>query len=77
MPSVLDEVSDTVSRSLEAIEAAYGVRVFEPPEVVSEGIVATIEGDTFEHYLPDLKSIAEFKTADIDTFLQGSADQLR
>jgi short-subunit dehydrogenase len=49
----------------------------EPPETVAVGIIDAIEGDTFEHYLPDLKSIAEFKTADIDTFLQGSADQLR
>jgi short-subunit dehydrogenase len=48
----------------------------EPPETVADGIVAAIEGDGFEHYLPDLKSIAEFKTAQIDTFLEGSVGQL-
>lgn len=48
----------------------------EPPSVVAAGIIEAIEGDRFEHYLPDLKSIAEFKTADIDTFLEGSAGQL-
>ena len=35
----------------------------EPPEGVAAGIIAAIEGDTFEHYLPDLKGIAEFKTS--------------
>lgn len=45
----------------------------EPPSEVAAGIVAAIEGDGFEHYLPDLKGIAEFKTADIDTFLEGAA----
>ena len=30
----------------------------EPPGTVAEGIVAAIEGDRFEHYLPDMKSIA-------------------
>ena len=46
----------------------------EPPEVVAEGIIAAIEGDTFEHYLPDLKPVVEFKTGDIDTFMVGLAD---
>jgi short-subunit dehydrogenase len=44
---------------------------FEPPETVAEGIVAAIEGDTFEHYLPDLKAIAEMKTTDIEGFMAG------
>jgi short-subunit dehydrogenase len=43
----------------------------EPPETVAEGIIAAIEGDTFEHYLPDMKSIAEFKTSAIDDYLAG------
>ena len=47
----------------------------EPPELVAEGIVAAIEGDTFEHYLPDMKGNAEFKTSDIDTFLDGAAQR--
>ena len=45
----------------------------EPPGEVAGGIVAAIEGDSFEHYLPDLKGVVEFKTADIDAFLEGSA----
>jgi short-subunit dehydrogenase len=49
----------------------------EPPSIVAEGIVAAIEGDTFEHYLPDLKGVVEFKTSDIDTFLAGSAEAMR
>ena len=49
----------------------------EPPSVVAEGIVAAIEGDAFEHYLPDLKGVVEFKTSDIDTFLAGSAEAMR
>jgi short-subunit dehydrogenase len=48
----------------------------EPPSVVAEGLVAAIEGDTFEHYLPDLKGVVEFKTSDIDTFLAGSAEAM-
>jgi short-subunit dehydrogenase len=44
---------------------------FEPPETVAEGIVAAIEGDGFEHYLPDMKAIAEMKTSDIDGFMAG------
>jgi short-subunit dehydrogenase len=49
----------------------------EPPETVADGIVAAIEGEAFEHYLPDLKGVVEFKTSDIDTFLAGSADAMR
>jgi short-subunit dehydrogenase len=48
----------------------------EPPEDVAAGIIAAIEGDTFEHYLPDLKDIAAFKTTDIDAFLEGSVAAL-
>jgi short-subunit dehydrogenase len=49
----------------------------EPPGDVADGIIAAIEGDAFEHYLPDLKGVAEFKTSDIDTFLAGSAEAMR
>ncbi len=49
----------------------------EPPSVVAEGIVAAIEGEGFEHYLPDLKAVVEFKTGDIDAFLSGSAEATR
>ncbi len=44
---------------------------FEPPGPVAEGIIAAIEGDRFEHYLPDMKAIAELKTSDIDGFMAG------
>jgi short-subunit dehydrogenase len=49
----------------------------EPPETVADGIVAAIEGEAFEHYLPDLKGVVEFKTSGIDTFLAGSAEAMR
>jgi short-subunit dehydrogenase len=42
----------------------------EPPSVVVDGIVAAVEGEGFEHYLPDLKSVVEFKTSDIDAYLK-------
>lgn len=47
------------------------------PEEMAEGIVKAMEGDTFEHYVPDMKSIIEMKTSDPDTFLKGMADMLR
>jgi short-subunit dehydrogenase len=43
----------------------------EPATTVAAGIAAAIEGDRFEHYLPDMKPIVEMKTADIDAFLAG------
>ena len=42
-----------------------------PPEPVALGIIDAIEGDRFEHYLPDMKAIAEFKTSAIDDFFAG------
>jgi short-subunit dehydrogenase len=47
----------------------------EPPSVVAEGIIAAIEGDRFESYVPDLSAIVEWKTANIDQFLEGVANQ--
>ena len=41
------------------------------PEEVAAGIVACIDSDRFEHYVPDMKAIAEFKTADVDAYLEG------
>lgn len=46
----------------------------EPADDVAAGIVAAIEGDGFEHYLPDMKAIVEFKTADIDGFMAGAKE---
>src|SRR2546422_7590253 len=42
-----------------------------PAEAAAEAIIAAIEGDRFEHYLPDMKPAVEAKTADIDRFLEG------
>lgn len=49
----------------------------EAPVTVAEGIVALIEGDHFEAYLPDLRAVVEYKTADIDGYLEGAAAMAR
>lgn len=46
----------------------------EPVGTVAQGIVDAIRGDVFEHYLPDMRAIAEYKTGHIDEFLQGAMD---
>jgi len=46
----------------------------EPPATVAQGIIDCIEGDAFELYVPDMKSIAEFKMSNIDVFLQGNVE---
>jgi len=45
----------------------------EPPEGIAEGIVAAIEGEKFEHYIPDMKPFVDAKQDDIDSFLGGAA----
>ena len=45
----------------------------EPPSTAAEAICGAIVGDAFETYVPDLKSVTEFKTADIDAFLAAAA----
>jgi short-subunit dehydrogenase len=45
----------------------------EPPGLVAEGILAAIQSDQFEHYLPDMKGIVTFKDSDIDGFIAMSA----
>lgn len=45
----------------------------EPPATVAASILEALTGDGFERYVPDLKAIAEFKTADIDAFMAGAA----
>lgn len=47
------------------------------PDDMAAGIVAAMESDTFEHYVPDMKPFVEMKTTDPDTFLKGMADMLR
>ncbi|MBI2169803.1 MAG: SDR family NAD(P)-dependent oxidoreductase [Actinobacteria bacterium] len=48
----------------------------EPPEVVAEGIIAAIEGDEFEHYVPDMKGIAVWKTEHAGEFLASVAEAM-
>ena len=45
---------------------------FEPAVNVASGIIDAIEGDRFEHYLPDMKPIVELKTSQIDDFFAGT-----
>jgi NAD(P)-dependent dehydrogenase (short-subunit alcohol dehydrogenase family) len=47
---------------------------FEPAETVAAAVCEALVSDGFERYVPDLKAIAEFKTADIDGFMQGAVD---
>ncbi|MGH9185927.1 MAG: SDR family NAD(P)-dependent oxidoreductase, partial [Acidimicrobiales bacterium] len=46
----------------------------EPAGVVADAIVAAIEADRFETYVPDLKAVVEFKASNIDAFLGGAAN---
>ncbi|KQH76750.1 short-chain dehydrogenase [Mycobacterium gordonae] len=43
------------------------------PEEVAEGIIAAMDSDRFEHYLPDLKAVVDAKNADLDAFIAGMA----
>src|SRR5205807_8026152 len=43
----------------------------ESAESVADGIVAAIEGERFEHYLPDMKPFVDAKQADIDGLMAG------
>ena len=42
-----------------------------PPEDIAGGIVDAIDSPHFEHYLPDMKGVIEYKTSDIDAFMAG------
>ncbi len=44
----------------------------ESPESIADGIVAAIEGEKFEYYLPDMKPFVDAKQADIDGFMAGA-----
>jgi short-subunit dehydrogenase len=44
---------------------------------MAAGIVAAMEGDSFEHYVPDMRAIVESKTANPDPFIAGMAAMLR
>lgn len=45
-----------------------------PPEDVAVGIAEAIDSDAFEHYLPDMKAVALFKTEHIDDYLRLSME---
>jgi short-subunit dehydrogenase len=49
----------------------------EPPSLVADGIIAAIEGEGFEHYLPDLKGVVDFKQSDIDGYIKMNAEFTR
>lgn len=42
-----------------------------PAAEVASGILASVSSSRFEHYLPDMKSVVEMKTADFDDFVVG------
>ncbi|WP_260744027.1 SDR family NAD(P)-dependent oxidoreductase [Mycobacterium sp. SMC-2] len=42
-------------------------------DVVADGIIAALDGDGFEHYVPDLKAVVDAKNADLDAFIAGAA----
>lgn len=44
-----------------------------PPEDCAVGIIDAITGDAFEHYVPDMKAVVEFKTTNVEQFLSGMA----
>lgn len=44
-------------------------------EEVADGIIAAMDSDNFEHYLPDLKAAVDVKNADLDAFIAGAAQQ--
>jgi short-subunit dehydrogenase len=48
-----------------------------PAAECAAGIVAAMQSDKFEHYIPDMKPIAEGKTRDAEAFLRGSAEMAR
>ena len=58
-------------------DPAVFVPDLQPPEMVADGIITAIEGDTFEHYLPDMKAVVTYKESDIDGYLRMSADLRR
>lgn len=44
-----------------------------PADEVADGIIAALEGDGFEHYVPDLKAVVDAKNADLDAYIAGAA----
>jgi short-subunit dehydrogenase len=40
---------------------------------VADGIIAALDNERFEHYLPDMKAIVDAKNADLDAYIAGAA----
>jgi short-subunit dehydrogenase len=49
----------------------------QPPETVAKGIVAAMQSDRFEHYLPDLKDSVVRKDSNIDRYIAGLASMMK
>lgn len=49
----------------------------EPPEMVAKGILAAIASDQFEHYLPDMKAVVDFKQSDLDGYIAMNAEMMK
>jgi short-subunit dehydrogenase len=45
----------------------------EPPELVAKGILEAIRSDRFEHYLPDLQGVVDYKQSDLDGYIAMTA----
>ncbi len=58
-------------------DAAHFTGELEPPSTVADAIIGAIEGSALETFSPDLSSIVEFKTTDIEAFLSGTIAALR
>jgi short-subunit dehydrogenase len=48
-----------------------------PPDLVAAGVVAALDDDRFEHYLPDFKAVVTGKDADIDSYIAGAAAMIK
>ena len=45
----------------------------EPPELVARGMLDALASETFEHYLPDMKAVVDFKESDLDGYIAMTA----
>jgi short-subunit dehydrogenase len=48
----------------------------EPPDLVAKGILDAIASDRFEHYLPDLSGVVDYKQSDIDGYIAMTASMV-
>jgi short-subunit dehydrogenase len=44
-----------------------------PPAEVADGIIAALDTERFEHYLPDMKPVVDGKDVDLDAYIAGAA----